>query len=486
MNSILNFLKRKNLYSLIDEEDVVSRQQFVIFRIFSWSGILVCIGVFVKMVMTIPNHGFVPYLILGLSGLMLVNFFAVRKVRKLRFAYTIMLITAFLLLHAVAYTCGGVRTGGTLYYGVVVLYSYMLLGKKRGGIFAAVFIAQFIYLYFISSFSDLTSFALFKEDPQLIMQDFMVNGLLSIFMIASLSRYLQSGKNEITQGLEKSKKEVEKSYAELKNKNALLKGYSINLEKSNKELEKFASIASHDLKAPLRAIGGLVGIIEEESRELLNLELRDHFTLIKARVNRMDLLLNALLEYSKADRVKELSTEVNVRMLIFDIIHQLHPGEKVTINVAENLPIIIAERKKMMCIFTHLISNAIRFNDKEDIQISITAQKCETEWHFMVTDNGPGIDKKHHDKIFVIFQTLNCRDDLETMGVGLPIVRKLVEEKGGKIWVNSEKNEGCTFAFSLPLIVFHANLDEHHILKENTFSATIKEQKVNQEMTISG
>jgi light-regulated signal transduction histidine kinase (bacteriophytochrome) len=109
-----------------------------------------------------------------------------------------------------------------------------------------------------------------------------------------------------------------------------------------------------------------------------------------------------------------------------------------------------AERVKLQQIFLNLIHNAIKYNDKEDVLVEVGFEDAGTEWKFFVKDNGPGIEPRYHDKIFVIFQTLNARDEVESRGVGLAIVKKIIEEEGGRIWVESDKGKGATFFFTWP------------------------------------
>jgi hypothetical protein len=207
MNQLIAFLSHTRLYHEIHEEDVVSRQRFALFRIFSYTGAFVCTGVFLKMQLTIPDAGFLPYLILSLGFVMLMNYFTVHAVSRLGTAYLIMLISASTLLHTVAYSCGGIRTAGAMYWGVIVLYAFMLLGKKSGKYFAAFIVAHLVYMFFISSYTNWTSFDLFKNDAGLINQDFLTNGILRLFLIASHSSYMQGGDNVVIQGLTKSRDE---------------------------------------------------------------------------------------------------------------------------------------------------------------------------------------------------------------------------------------------------------------------------------------
>ncbi|CAN5371219.1 hypothetical protein BH11BAC1_BH11BAC1_29770 [soil metagenome] len=441
---------REELYLQIHEEEVVSRQRFVLFRIFSYTGAFVCLGIFLKMRITISDSGLLPFLILALGFVMMLNYFAVRKVINLKLAYFIMLVSACLLLHTVAYSCGGIRTGGSLFWGVIVLYAYMLLGKKAGQYFTAVVVLHLVYMFTISTFTDLTSFSLFKNDIDLINQDFLTNGILSIFLIASQSSYLQSGKNVVIQRITKAKDELVLKNLQLEQQNKLLNDYTHQLEKTNNELDKFVSVASHDLKSPLRAIGNLAYMIEEDAGDRLPEEAKKNLTAIVSRVSRMDHLLNALLEYSRLDSTKGEETTVDLKEVVDSLPFFTMINENVHLDVKGSLPVLKNDKIKLSRVFANLVDNAIKFSDKDHVSIEISCEEKPEQFIFSVKDNGPGIDKKYHDKVFVLFQTLNRRDEMENMGVGLAITKKIVEERGGKIWIEPKQGEGTDFRFTIP------------------------------------
>jgi signal transduction histidine kinase len=141
---------------------------------------------------------------------------------------------------------------------------------------------------------------------------------------------------------------------------------------------------------------------------------------------------------------------VDLNSFINDIIEFCSIPENCSIAIPGKLPVLYGDKIKFQQIFSNLIGNAVKYNDKEDINIIITTEEKESEWIISVKDNGPGIDPRFHEKIFVIFQTLNPRDTVESTGVGLAIVKKIVEEEGGKIWVESETGKGSDFRFSWP------------------------------------
>lgn len=441
---------RNRFLNEFPEADVVGKNRFILFRIFTFSGSLVCCGVALKMFFTIPESGVLPWIILALAVVMLVNFYMVNAINQFPRAYVVMLLSAFTLLHIVAYTCGGIRTGGILYYGVIILYAYMLLGKKGGQSFAWLFAGNVFYFYIISTYTDWTSFAMFKNEVSLINEDFLINALLTFYLIASQGSYLQSGKNIVIQSLENAKIELEQKRDLLEKNNFLLEEYTRKLEKSNHELDKFASVASHDLKAPLRAIGTLSDFIEIEMKGKLNDSSVKFLQTIKNRVNRMDLLLDALLKYSRAARKEVLFKEVNVDKLAERMLLQFSHNKNCKFNIKNCLPTINGDSDAIKNIFEILIDNAIRFNDKDVVEIDLWSEEDDHAWTFFIKDNGPGISEKFQEKIFVIFQTINDRDSFESTGAGLAIAKRIIENKGGGIAVNSTMGSGAEFSFRIP------------------------------------
>ena len=228
-----------------------------------------------------------------------------------------------------------------------------------------------------------------------------------------------------------------------------LKEYAASLEKINKELDQFAYIVSHDLKAPLRAINNLSIWIEEDIGEKIEADTQKNFNLLRGRIGRMEGLINGILNYSRAGRMKAQLSEIDLNVFIDEIVINLAPPEKFKVKIQENLPIIWTEKIAIDQVFSNFISNAIKYNKNENPEIEISYSDEGNFYNFCVADNGPGIDKKYHEKIFQIFQTLQSRDSIESTGVGLAIVKKIVEEKGGNTWVESEVGKGAKFFFTL-------------------------------------
>lgn len=247
----------------------------------------------------------------------------------------------------------------------------------------------------------------------------------------------------LLQGQKKSIQETTKLSKKLLEQKALL-------EKKNLALEQFAYIVSHDLKAPLRSIGSLATFLEEDLADKMTEDDVENMDLLRSRVKRMENLINGILEYSRIDRIKPEKKQVDLNYIIKEIHASVeHLKDKpLTINVPQLLPTLIASDVRMQQIFQNLISNAIKYNNKDHCIITITYEKLPKGYRFTVKDNGPGIEKKYQEKIFGIFQTLQARDRFESTGVGLSIVKKIIEEEAnGRIWIESKKNIFTKFIF---------------------------------------
>lgn len=229
-----------------------------------------------------------------------------------------------------------------------------------------------------------------------------------------------------------------------------IKEYVGTLEKINKELDQFAYIVSHDLKAPLRAINNLSVWIEEDLEGKMEADTKKNFDMLRGRILRLEALINGILQYSRAGRVKNEVVDIDLNQFIPDIIQNLAPPENFKVSISKDLPHVVAERISLEQVFSNFISNAIKYNNNPNPEIIIEAEEKDSYYHFSVADNGPGIEPEFHQKIFVIFQTLQARDVVESTGVGLAIVKKIVEEQGGKVWVESDKGKGAKFCFTLP------------------------------------
>ena len=224
-----------------------------------------------------------------------------------------------------------------------------------------------------------------------------------------------------------------------------------SLEERNVELDQFAYVTSHDLRAPLRAISNLAAWIEEDLEGQLPAENVEQLNLLQSRVHRMEGLIDGLLAYSRVGRTHQSSELVDVVALVKAIFDAL-PTEGFRLAIAPDMPRFHAKKVLLSQVFSNLISNAIKHHHRREGLIKIGVQELEQAYQFSVTDDGPGIATAYHQKVFVIFQTLRARDDLESTGIGLSLVKKIVQGEGGTVQIVSEEGKGTTFLFTWPKI----------------------------------
>jgi PAS domain S-box-containing protein len=239
----------------------------------------------------------------------------------------------------------------------------------------------------------------------------------------------------------------ERTY-ELSQLNMLLVQANALINQRNQELDQFAHIVSHDLKAPLRAIANLSEWIEEDLADQVPPETKQSLDLLRSRVHRMEALINGLLAYAKINHQNTPSETFAVGDLLHEIIDSLDIPPEFTVQIPADLPTLNTSRLLLNQVLTNLISNAIKHHDRPDGRVEITVQPQSHGYEFIIADDGPGIAPKHHERVFGIFQTLASRDQKESTGVGLAIVKKIVQRIGGHIQLESQPNQGATFRFT--------------------------------------
>ena len=216
-----------------------------------------------------------------------------------------------------------------------------------------------------------------------------------------------------------------------------------------RELDQFAYVASHDLKAPLRGIANLAQWLQDDIGEQLKGDSKEHMRLLQGRVRRMEALIDGILTYSRAGRKLTPPEPVETGALVRDVIELLAPPAEVRIQMPDQFPTIEAERVPLQQVFMNLIGNAIKFTRavRPDAVIDIAWRDVADGFEFTISDNGAGIAPEYHDRVWGIFQTLAARDKVEGTGIGLSVVQKIVESRGGKVSLESAPGEGATFRF---------------------------------------
>ncbi|KYG07913.1 histidine kinase [Sorangium cellulosum] len=222
------------------------------------------------------------------------------------------------------------------------------------------------------------------------------------------------------------------------------------LAKTNQELDQFAYVASHDLKAPLRGIANLSEWIEESLTGKMDDETQEQIQLLRGRVRRLEALIDGILHYSRAGRLRGDLVSVDTGQLLAEIVELLSPPAGARIEIAPGMPTLVAELVPMQQVFQNLISNALKHARRSDPRVEVTCKDAGAFYEFAVRDNGPGIAPEYHGRIWDLFQTLESRDKVEGTGIGLSVVKKAVESRGGSVGVASRPGEGATFFVRWP------------------------------------
>lgn len=240
---------------------------------------------------------------------------------------------------------------------------------------------------------------------------------------------------------------IVRDITELKNLEIQKENLLKKLEKSNEELQEYAHIVSHDLKSPLRSIDALVSWLKEDNKGKLDEVSEQNLSLIQTTLEKMELLISDVLNYSSVSADNTITEEVDLHSLVLDLVPILFVPEHIEIKVLTELPTVLGDKTKLQQVFQNLISNGIKFNDKSKGFVEVDVLDQESHYRFSIKDNGIGIEPKFQDKVFKIFSTLNKRED--STGIGLSIVKKIVNLHEGEIWIDSKIGEGATFFFTL-------------------------------------
>ena len=228
--------------------------------------------------------------------------------------------------------------------------------------------------------------------------------------------------------------------------------FSAAMTEAYRQLDQFAYVASHDLKAPLRGIANLAQWLQDDVGDQLSGDSAGHLRLLQGRVQRMEALIDGILAYSRAGRAANPLQTVDTGALVREIVELISPASSVTIRIPRDMPILETELVPLQHVFMNLIENAVKYSSAEraDATVAIEWNAIDGEVEFMVRDNGPGIAAEFHGRVWGIFQTLASRDKVEGTGVGLAVVKKIVDSRGGRVSLESTPGEGATFRFTWP------------------------------------
>ncbi len=296
----------------------------------------------------------------------------------------------------------------------------------------------------------------FLSELTMLIGDMGINKLDLMELTGSLEKRI----TERTKDLREAKiatlnmmQDAEEARRETASSNKKLKKSMLDLERSNKELEQFAYVASHDLQEPLRMISSYTQLLAKRFQGQLDEKADKYIHYAVDGAVRMQTLINDLLSYSRVTTRGEPFKNVDC----YSVLGQAHLNLKKVIEenqaiiMNNGLPEVKADANQLVRVFQNLIANAIKFRKEETPVIRISAKQKDEEWIFSVQDNGIGIDQKHKDRIFIIFQRLHTRADYAGTGIGLAVCKRIINRHGGKIWVESEPGKGSTFYFTLPI-----------------------------------
>lgn len=220
------------------------------------------------------------------------------------------------------------------------------------------------------------------------------------------------------------------------------------LEKQNEQLNEYAQIVSHDLKSPLQSIHTLISWIKEDNDKEFNEQTKQYLGMIENKVEKMDHLIQGILTYSKVDSAEVLNEKVNLNEIVCTIINIIHVPSNISIKINNELPTIFSERFRMQQLFQNLINNAVNYIDKPIGIVEIASIETDEDYVFTIKDNGIGIAKNNQEKVFKMFQSFTEQE--QSTGIGLSIVKRIVENHKGKIWLESQLGKGTTFFIKLP------------------------------------
>ena len=386
------------------------------------------------------------------------TFFAFGEGSPSRFmllSITILMLIAYRFSRTVHFMVGAVLAVGGFFLSTILSiiikgdFSQLTLATFVGMLIALIFSQIFFSIRGVLLLAFLEVISLFAcvliipslEMPGIMAAIGLILPVAALLCVATWYRDLVE-KDRLTE-LENQRKDLIKT-------NIALDDSVAQVESANRELEQFAYATAHDLKSPLTGIIQLTGWLEEDLRDYdLPDEVRTYLSLLYARSERMQALLNSTMYYVRLGRGESKeATAVVVKEIVADTIRELQPPDTFSIDIDDSLPVLLTDGAKLKLIFFHLLDNAIKYHDRRDGHITIAAEDQGDRVEFAVTDDGPGIAPEFHDKIFQIFKTLQSRDQIESSGIGLALVEKLVVNQGGTIRIISDEGEGSSFRFT--------------------------------------
>lgn len=461
LSSLINTWFDKVLPKRYDKGNYYYQRAKMLVLILSFSTVISLI-LFLISIFLIPEDNQVEILPAALLGMILLWFF--KKTGKMALVGNFMAALWFFPLAIEVPATGGLLSDNLIWISIAPLVALLFANKLSGHFWITLLLGFTLYLYLNN---------IIIQSPDLPFNDpfyYFISYFLYFFTLYFVVIIFEGGQLTIISELEKQKtmlqdqkKQLESQRdlmnlqnIEIEKKNVILEKLKETLSESNRELESFAYAASHDLKEPLRMISMYTQVIQKRLGEQLLDSEKESMFFITDGVKRMQNLLDDLLRYSRLGKSGKEIKEVNLDNLIFLVEHNLSVviQESGAVIQSMPLPVIQGVQVEMSQLFQNLVSNAIKFRKPEKpphIQIAVKEYDSHT-WLFSIQDNGIGIPAEFREKVFGIFERLHNHSQYEGTGIGLATCRKIVENAGGKIWLESIYGEGTTFFFTLPKI----------------------------------
>lgn len=283
----------------------------------------------------------------------------------------------------------------------------------------------------------------------------LLTGLLGALLLSVTGKaaMIEGVVGQRTQELRMLNEHLINEIKQRKHAEAALKTHANELARSNSELEQFAYVASHDFKEPLRMIVTFLQLLERKYRDQLDTEGKEYIQFAVDGAKRMQALINDLLTFSQVNAYNTKLELVSCDSIVGQVLDNLKIAieehhAQITVDV---LPILLADKTQLLQLFQNLISNAIKFSDKNEPKVHVGVSPYKSTWIFSVRDNGIGISPEFYERIFALFQRLHTRETFQGTGIGLAVCKKIVEQHGGQIWVDSVEGEGSIFYFTFPI-----------------------------------
>jgi|GEM_PF-3732143 len=383
---------------------------------------------------------------IGYVVLTTVNMYLFHRYKNFTIVRILQIGASILLPFVLQIVLGGImNSGGVMLWSILGLTGVLAVYKsKKGNYWLVYFFILFTIVVALDDYSKRFTPDIFNDSVSTMLM--IVNFSLISLIIFIVGRMRTVSDIKLRSVIEHKNVKISRSNRDLKH-------ITKDLTAVNNELKNFAYIVSHDLKAPLRGVSSLVDFLQKDEEKNLSADGREMLGLIKTRIVHSYDLIDGILSYSKINKNSILKVLVESHQMVNDMIPVLTSKEGVKIKVDAKLPAVSYDKTMLSQIFQNLLSNAVMHNDKKDTLIEVGCDVDPTEYIFSVADNGSGIDEKHQSKIFELFEYLNKKEKnsmTNSTGIGLAIVKKIVELNDGRIWLDSKLGEGTTFYFSVP------------------------------------